>query len=113
MMTTLSLPILRFESTACEKIHRQCSRESRDFHQVPCLLTNFAPQLHPLTVATDRINQSPDDRPPYTRPVGDLFDKLRRVLAHNIGRGTRFLALARQKDLPEVGVKGDIDARLP
>src|SRR5919197_5169604 len=113
MMTTLSLPILRFESSAREEIHRERRGQCGDFDQIPGLLAQLAPQLHALAVPADRIDQPADDRPPYAGPERDLLDQLRGIFAHNIGRGARFLALSGQKDLSQVGVERDIDARLP
>src|SRR6266699_1340591 len=120
MMTTLSFPIcdheprrhgehralfsprlrasvargLRLKSPVREEIHRERRGERGDLDQVPRLLTDLSPKLNPLAVTADGIDQSAHDRPSYTGPVRDLFDEIRRVLAHNIGRGPRFLALS-------------------
>ena len=68
---------LRFESPAREEIHRERRGERGDLDQVPRLLTDLSPQLHPLAVTADGIDQSAHDRPPDTGPIRDLFDQIR------------------------------------
>src|SRR5689334_7821968 len=104
---------LGFKPPAREEIHGERRRQRGHLHQVPRLLADLAPQLHPLAVTADGVDQAADDGTADTGPICDLLNELRRVLVHNIGRGTRFLALSRQKDVSEVGIEGEIDPRLP
>src|SRR5215208_1127100 len=82
-----------FELSTCEEVHRQCGRQRGDFHQVARLFAHLAPQLHPLASPADRVDQAPDDRTLDPRPVRDLFEQVRTVLADDVSSGTRFLAL--------------------
>src|SRR3954470_952649 len=91
LLFVLAPPFVAGEISALQEIHRQCSTERGERHQICGLLSDDAPELQALTVLADRLDQPAHDWTADAGPVCDLVDQLAPVFCHD-GRGWAPLA---------------------